>query len=62
MHDSSSRALPGDDLALVLDQEARWIAAAQADPAAFEPLYCSTGRAFITICAPALLTRKMLLT
>jgi RNA polymerase sigma-70 factor (ECF subfamily) len=39
MHDSFSRALPGDDPALVLDQEARWIAAAQADPTAFEPLY-----------------------
>jgi RNA polymerase sigma-70 factor (ECF subfamily) len=39
MHDSFSLALPGDDPALVLDQEARWIAAAQADPAAFEPLY-----------------------
>lgn len=39
MHDSFSLSLPGDDPALVLDQEERWIAAAQADPVAFEPLY-----------------------
>ena len=39
MHDSVARALPGDNPVLALDQEVRWIAAAQVDPAAFEPLY-----------------------
>lgn len=39
MHEHLALAAPKDSLTWAVDQETQWIAAAQADPAAFEPLY-----------------------
>lgn len=39
MYESLALAAPKDEQASTIDQETQWIVAAQADPAAFEPLY-----------------------